>query len=263
MEARKSKSTPAGSTGSPTKVNGKRQSLAQSKSSLALVSDSRGAELAALSPLSPKPSPQRRATVALEPLRKFTQAAVLSTRELLASRGWNLKALPDHVLAAFRDDRELVMEALEHNGMSLEVTSEELQNDREVVEKAVTTNGMALMFASPELRKDRALVMAAVGQEGLALQYASEDLRKDADVAAAAVANHGRAMLCIAPELREDRTFVLRAVADNNEALPFVPVDLRGDQDVLRCAVGQRRGAREAQIGAPRRCRVRARSRLE
>lgn len=50
-----------------------------------------------------------------------------------------------------RDDKELVMMAVQKNGMDLEFASERLQRDIEVVEKAITQDIMAIQFVNEEL----------------------------------------------------------------------------------------------------------------
>jgi len=54
-----------------------------------------------------------------------------------------------------------------------------LKNDREIVLTAVQRNGNALRHASDELKKDREIVLAAVQENGSALCYASDELKKD------------------------------------------------------------------------------------
>ena len=58
---------------------------------------------------------------------------------------------------------------------ALYYVSEDLRNDRELVIAAVEQNGDALEYASEDLRNGRELVMKAVEQYGDALRYASED----------------------------------------------------------------------------------------
>ena len=67
------------------------------------------------------------------------------------------------------------------HGHALQYASCELRDDKTVVLVAVETAGMALQHASTRLKSDFIVVQVAVGQCGLALQYASstEDKKRE------------------------------------------------------------------------------------
>merc|ERR1712194_336478 len=73
-------------------------------------------------------------------------------------------------------------------GYALEHASAELKADREVVLAAVQQNGVALYYASAELKADRDFVLATVQVNGDALRHASAELQEDDAVLMAA--NH-------------------------------------------------------------------------
>lgn len=77
----------------------------------------------------------------------------------------------------------------QQNGMVLRYASDTLKNDRDVVLAAVQHNGMVLHYASANLRNDQDIVLAAVQQHGDALQYASDGLRNDQGVVLVACNN--------------------------------------------------------------------------
>jgi len=74
------------------------------------------------------------------------------------------------------------MRAVKGEGLALLYAGPEMREDREVVLAAVQHNGSALVFASPELRKDRELVRQAVQQNGQSLQHASDELQLDPEL---------------------------------------------------------------------------------
>ncbi|EFC36339.1 predicted protein [Naegleria gruberi] len=74
----------------------------------------------------------------------------------------------------FKDDRELLKEALSHCGFCLRFASEEFKADKELVLTAVTKNGSALMYASPKLKDCEEIVLAAVTNDGKAIRFASK-----------------------------------------------------------------------------------------
>jgi len=84
--------------------------------------------------------------------------------------------------AELKADREVVLAAVNQNGLALGYASDELRADREVVLAAVKKDGhdgSSLECASAELKADREVVLAAVNQNGLALGYASDELQAD------------------------------------------------------------------------------------
>ena len=52
--------------------------------------------------------------------------------------------------AVLKNEREVVMAAVKHDGWALWCASDELKNDREVVNAAVQQKGRALKYASAE-----------------------------------------------------------------------------------------------------------------
>ena len=85
-----------------------------------------------------------------------------------------------------KNNRQIVMTAVQQNGLSLQYASYGLKNDREIVMAAVRQNGLSLRHAFTALKNDREIVMAAVRQNGLSLRFASEALQHDKDVVLAA-----------------------------------------------------------------------------
>eukprot|EP00316_Scyphosphaera_apsteinii_P000855 CAMPEP_0119343654 /NCGR_PEP_ID=MMETSP1333-20130426/106562_1 /TAXON_ID=418940 /ORGANISM="Scyphosphaera apsteinii, Strain RCC1455" /LENGTH=525 /DNA_ID=CAMNT_0007356057 /DNA_START=81 /DNA_END=1658 /DNA_ORIENTATION=+ len=139
------------------------------------------------------------------------------------------------------NDRDFVLEALQHDGHALLHASAEMQGAREVVLAAVQNNGCALEHASTELRGDRGVVLAAVQQAGhAALKYASVELWGDYEVVLAAVQKNGCALEHASKELRGNRGVVLAAVQQaGHAALKYASVELIGDREFVLAAVQQ------------------------
>ncbi len=81
----------------------------------------------------------------------------------------------------FEIKKNLALHFVENRG-DLAHLDEEFRNDRDVVLAAVNKNGRFLEFASEELRNDRGVVLAALESNPLALEYASEGLRNDPEI---------------------------------------------------------------------------------
>eukprot|EP01080_Neovahlkampfia_damariscottae_P008651 gene8651-598_t len=70
-----------------------------------------------------------------------------------------------------KDDRNIVLEAVNQNGQALSSASENCRKDKEIVLIAVSTYGRSLRFASMELKNDKQVVKSAVLNDSSALSY--------------------------------------------------------------------------------------------
>ncbi len=87
-----------------------------------------------------------------------------------------------YVPAAFKKNRQTVLEAVQYSGSLLAHMDDEFKRDREVVLAAVENDGLAVKYAATALRGDKKIALAAVCQNGLALQYVGEKLKQPEDV---------------------------------------------------------------------------------
>jgi len=110
-----------------------------------------------------------------------------------------------------RADKEVVLSAMQQNGLQLQYASAELRGDREVVLSAIQQHGRYLQYASAEVRGDREVVLSAVQQSGMQLEFASTELRGDRELVLVAM-RQGGSLLDASLELRADREVVLAAV---------------------------------------------------
>ncbi|WP_422137804.1 DUF4116 domain-containing protein [Endozoicomonas sp. ALC020] len=78
-----------------------------------------------------------------------------------------------------RNDKDLMLAALEIHPYSLKYVSEKLRSDKQVVLTAVTGDGSSLQYASTKLRDNEEVVKAAIKHDSAALEYASDRIRSD------------------------------------------------------------------------------------
>jgi NhaP-type Na+/H+ and K+/H+ antiporter len=138
-----------------------------------------------------------------------------------------------------KNDKEIVLAAVQQDGKSLEDASHELKNDKEIVLAAVQQAGKSLEDASTELKNDKEIVLAAVQQDGKSLEDASHKLKNDKEVVLAAVTNDGWALRYASKKLKDDREIVLAAIQENEWALEFASDDLKNDKEIVLAAVQQ------------------------
>ena len=117
------------------------------------------------------------------------------------------------------------------------------RTDRDIVLAAVQKQGIALKYASEALKADREIVLAAVKNNGYALQYASEDHKADREIVQAAIKIDPCALLCASEALSADREIVLSAVQRGGSALEYASEALRADREIVLAAVKQDRSA--------------------
>jgi len=105
----------------------------------------------------------------------------------------------------FKNDKEIMLEAIKQGGNGLEYASEEIKNDKEVVLEAVKQNGVTLRYASEEIKNDKELVLKAIKQNGAALKYASEELRNDKEIVLVAMEKNETALEYASDELKNNK----------------------------------------------------------
>jgi len=79
----------------------------------------------------------------------------------------------------FRNDKEVVLEAVKIQGFSLKNASDELKEDKDVVLEAVKQHGWSLEFASDKLKADKEIVLEAVKQNSFSLKFIGNSLREE------------------------------------------------------------------------------------
>ena len=131
----------------------------------------------------------------------------------------------------------------------IQTASVELRDDKEVMLVAMQSFAMAFQYSSERLRADKAFVLNAFGDTGSAdnLKYAAKSLRGDAEVVRAAVEQFGAALEHASADLQADPDLVLLAVlrTHTGSTLGHASAQLRADRQIVRTAIGQHAGALE------------------
>lgn len=120
-----------------------------------------------------------------------------------------------HVPLEQRENKELILTALQQDGFALQYVPLDLRLDKEVAMTAMKTNGLALQFAHPSHLLDKQVVKMAVTQNGKALVYAHMLLRDDEDIVMTAVRQDGLALHRASERLRGDADIVAAALEQN------------------------------------------------
>lgn len=146
-----------------------------------------------------------------------------------------------------RNNVDVVMEVVRHQGSTLQFASEELRANRDIVLEAVRNWGGALQYASRNLQQDEDIVLESLKHEGKFLRFADERLRGNKDVVLAAVRAHQDphefSLDFASKVLQGDVEVVTEAVQNHGLALEFASEDLKSNSDVVKRAVHNRGGA--------------------
>ena len=123
-----------------------------------------------------------------------------------------------------RNDRDVVITAINENPLALEYASNNLKNDKIIIWNVVESNGLLLHLASEELRNDKDIVLPAVKQNGLALKYASKIFNKSS-------------LKGYYHDLQFDMDIVIEAVKNNGHSLIYVPDRLKRNKKIMNIAL--------------------------
>ena len=82
-----------------------------------------------------------------------------------------------------KNDKDVVLAAVEEHRLALQHASEELKKNKDVVTAAVEKDPRAFTFASEELKKDISFVKTVVQLKPKALEFAADALKQNKDVA--------------------------------------------------------------------------------
>jgi len=109
-----------------------------------------------------------------------------------------------YVPKAFRDDKEIMIEAIKTNINVFEELDENLYDDKDIALIAVNKKGFCLWKLSDTLVDDKDIVMLAVKNDGKALRFASERLKDDKDVVICAIASDPSSLTYASANLKKD-----------------------------------------------------------
>ena len=121
-----------------------------------------------------------------------------------------------------RNDKDIVLKAIEKNPDALEFASDRLKDDDMVVRRAILNyNTTALQFASERLKNNFDIVKTAVQMNPEVLQFASKELRNNEDIVKEAVAYDTQYFKFAGDKIKENfptvEKFTEKILYDNKE----------------------------------------------
>lgn len=143
--------------------------------------------------------------------------------DLVKKNGQALQTLNNEL----RNDREIVLAAINQYCYALRFASNQLKSDKDVVLSAINHNTLSLQYASEKLLNDKQFISSVIKKDGMALQYASKNLQDDKGLVLLALKNNGMFLQHVNKMLREDVEVISAALEQNNLAMEFVSYDKR------------------------------------
>jgi hypothetical protein len=151
-----------------------------------------------------------------------------------------------HAHESLRKDRELISEAVRYynNILSrltmdfpLKYVDKEILMDRNFAFSLVEINGKVLEFLDSQFQNDRAFVLTAVKTYGQALEFANEQFKVDQEIIEEALKNNGMALKYLTLASKQDKDLVLIAIKSAIESFKYASVRCKNDIDILAKAV--------------------------
>ena len=127
----------------------------------------------------------------------------------------------------FKENKEIVLIAVENSGYALEFVSDKFKEDEEIVIEAIKEDGNAIQFASNTLKKNKSFILEAVKRQGYILKYLDDTLKSNKEIVLEAVKNTGCSLQYASIELQNDREVVDEAINENNDAFEYASLFLK------------------------------------
>jgi hypothetical protein len=156
-------------------------------------------------------------------------------KEIVSKNGLEYRNLADE----FKNNKKILLIAVNENGFALYFAPDHLKNDKEVVLTAMTNKPRAFKYASDTLQNDEEVVLFAVKRCGDMIEYASNNLKDNKEVIMEAVSNHGSALMCASPTLKNDKEVVMAAVTNEPMALFYASHAMRNDKEIVYTALSK------------------------
>ena len=136
-----------------------------------------------------------------------------------------------------RRDKELILKAVNVNGLCLALADKRLQDDFDVVKSAVYQNGESLVFASSQLRDNKEIALIALRENWTAIKSLSSRLKNDLNLAAEAISIAASCFHHLSPSLRDDQDLLRIALSKRGDVIKSASERLRGNKEMCRMAL--------------------------
>lgn len=137
---------------------------------------------------------------------------------------------------AEKDDKELMMIAVNSNGLNLSYCSDGLKDDEDIVMTAIKDKPKAIAHASPRLKENENIITTALAQETRVsiLCHFSDRIKDDPHYVKLAISNNAMNLYYASTRLKNDRKIVLAAIRQNADSFIYASNELKDDEKIVR-----------------------------
>lgn len=154
----------------------------------------------------------------------------------------------DYVSDELKADKDVVLAAVEKDGISLEYASAQLKSDKDIVLAAVKTSEYALEYASAQLKADRDVIIAAVTHNPSAFKFVPNDFKEDKnnkDIILDAVTKYGNTLMYLPEIWTKDEEIMLAAINQNRLTIHYASTELKNKKEIVLAALKPPEGLKE------------------
>jgi len=155
--------------------------------------------------------------------------------------GWSLDKVTDDL----KNDKSVLMAAVQNNPRTFEKLTDEQRNDEEILLAAMESkNGGSFytpfQFASDELKSNKKLILKVLSYSGNSLQYVQDSLKKDKEIVLEAAKQDGYSLQYADESFRQDREVVMFAARDG--ASNYIDSSFKKDQEICLSLIKKNAG---------------------
>lgn len=137
-----------------------------------------------------------------------------------------------------KDNRELMLFAVNCRGTNLMFASDRLKDDKEVVLAAITENWLALGFASDRMKGNLEILTVAILKNSAAIRFANKSLLNERDWARLSLMANGT-NLANFPQFSEDEMLAKLALEKNELAYAYLGQGLKKNYEFLKGVIDE------------------------
>ncbi|EFC37477.1 predicted protein [Naegleria gruberi] len=132
--------------------------------------------------------------------------------------------------ASIRENIEIVKMAIGQNPNSIQSS---LIQTLDIVMDAVQTDGTSLQYIYSKFKDQREVVLTAVRQNGIALKFVQNSWKMDREIIIKAL-NNGCPFMYVDPSWRRDKEIALVALSHDSRAFKLIDLSIRNDEEIQK-----------------------------
>lgn len=138
---------------------------------------------------------------------------------------------------SYYSNKEVVLLALQQNGLFYHLLSTNLKKDRELILTAIKQNGSVFHMLENKFKNDYEIIQEAIKSDFSVFEYIDKRFKNDKNIIMSALECTWQAITIAGSRVEEDREVVLFAVSKNGMALSYLPAQWHRDKEIMMRAI--------------------------